>query len=94
MKTGAGEEIRTLDPNLGKNSGAPAKPFQSYDTTLLNQLLIDIAGAARKFVYATKRPHGGILVVYWERDLPWVHSESNFTDEANGGRHSPHRPDP
>jgi hypothetical protein len=39
---GAGEGIRTLDPNLGKNSKAPAGAFQYYDTTLLNQQLIDI----------------------------------------------------
>jgi hypothetical protein len=38
---------------------------------------LTLSRSASKFVYATNRPHGGILVVYEERALPWV-SEANF----------------
>jgi len=33
-ENGAGEGIRTLDPNLGKNSGALTEAIQSYARTL------------------------------------------------------------
>lgn len=64
--------IATVHTALGKNSGALPEAIRSYARTLLYQCVIDFQGGARNLLYATKRPHGGILVVYWERELPWV----------------------